>query len=86
MDNEYDNDLIRQAELWATGATIHDVKTLIGMLRSASHVFHKPNGTPRKRAFAEDMMKAANARLVDFMRHGNYTKACDDNPLPSIPE
>jgi hypothetical protein len=31
-----DDDVIRRAQLWATGATIHDVSALIGMYRVAA--------------------------------------------------
>jgi len=81
-----DDDIIRRAELWATGATIHDVKGLIGMYRMATAVLDDPRAKGKKRRrLALETMVCALETLTDFMSHGNYRKARIDNPLPYSP-
>lgn len=81
-----DDDIIRRAELWATGATIHDVKGLIGLYRSGTCVLDGVKGwrhDEEARAQAELNIDVARRRLEAFMSHGDYSKACRDNPWPN---
>lgn len=80
---QQDDDLIRRAELWATGATIHNVKSLIGHYRAACEVLlAKPERPAQVVAFARAFAAWAHKTLTEFMAHGDYQKACRDNPLP----
>lgn len=77
-----DDDVIRRAELWATGATIHDVKGLIGLYRAAIEALDRRRISKRDRRFALELMACAIGTINDFIGHGNYRKARIDNPLP----
>jgi hypothetical protein len=82
-----DADLIRRAEQWATGATIHDVKAVIGLYRSGLIIANDPHGraSPRKRLWGLALADVATARLEAFMRHGDRRRADRENPLPREP-
>lgn len=88
-----DDDIIRRAQLWATGATIHDINCLIGMYRSATAALDGVHGMdtraqrePKIRRFALEMMVCAANTLAAFMQHGDYRKARDSFPLPTHPD
>ncbi len=81
-----DDDIIRRAELWATGATIHDVKHLIGMYRAGVCAMDDPLLDEDRKRYAEILMNWAYKCLTEFMEHGDYRKAKRDNPLPEYPE
>src|SRR4051812_27711523 len=82
-----DDDIIRRAELWATGSTIHDVKGLIGLYRSAIHVLDNPDSFASEQIeHAEELCEVARCTLEDFMRSGDYRKARTDNLLPDYKE
>lgn len=83
-----DDDVIRRAQLWATGATIHDVNSLIGLYRTATAVLDRLPGVrsvdePGVRRWALELVACAFGQLSDFMRHGDYRKAKIENPLPN---
>lgn len=82
-----DDDVVRRAELWATGATIHDVKSLIGSYRTACAVLDRKAGyrdvtEPGVRRWALECMACWRETLEAYMRHGDYRKARLDHPLP----
>ncbi len=88
-----DDDIVRRAQLWATGATIHDVNGLIGMYRSATAAIDGLHGMdtravkePAVRRFAIEVMVCAVNRLAAFMQHGDYRKACAAFPVPVHPD
>lgn len=90
LRNLRDDDIVRRAQLWATGATIHDVNGLIGSYRSAADALDgwlsKPDADPVLVRFGLEFMNYARCALEDFMRHGDYRKAVEDNPLPWHPD
>ena len=75
-------DLIRRAELWATGATIHNVKNLIGAYRSALGAIKQARHTNRHRLWMLVASEVYAAQLEAYMRHGDYRRANRENPLP----
>lgn len=87
-----DDDIIRRAELWATGATIHDVKGLIGAYRTATAAIDGWTKDGRYKngwkdcGFAIEFMAVILNQLNAFMQHGDYRKACRDFPLPKHPK
>lgn len=81
------HDLVRRAELWATGATIHDVKQLLGCYRSACEALDSPRAkraSKRKIESIKAFRDWAVKTLEAFMSHGDYKKANRDNPMPSV--
>lgn len=85
-----DDDIVRRAELWATGATIHDVRGIIGMYRSATGVLDGSKWSasrkePGMERFALELMVCAIETLARYMSHGDYRKARIDTPLPFSP-
>lgn len=81
-----DDDIVRRAELWATGATIHDVKGLIGLYRSAVFILDKGPKDEEQRRRAEDYGETARRRLEAFMAHGDYRRATRENPFQLFSE
>lgn len=88
-----DDDIIRRAQLWATGATIHDVNCLIGCycaataaIDGAAHADSRAKKDPKVRRFAIEFMVCSLNRLAAFMQHGNYRKACESFPMPIHPD
>lgn len=84
-----DDDILRRIELWATGATIHDAKGLIGHYRTFAHFLdngpdegRSKEDWERCRELARKNLPVLAATMEDFMRHGDYRKARRDNPLP----
>ncbi len=75
-------DLIRRAEQWATGATIHNVKNLIGAYRSALGAIRQERHTNRHRLWMLVASEVYAAQLEAYMRHGDYRRARRENPLP----
>lgn len=81
MDTEEDG-LIAEAQLWATGATIHDVKSLIGDYRAFTECANRPGETPKRIEWAEFHARLTVKRLREFMAHGDYKRAMRENPPP----
>lgn len=81
MTEQPEDDIVRQAELWATGATIHNVKNAIGFFRSLVVIAHK---RPSDEATAD--VAAARQFVADYMSHGDYMKAKRDNPTSYLRE
>lgn len=79
-----DDDIVRRAQLWATGATIHDVNGLIGLYQVAVAALDCDNGSKmsKNRRYALETMACAYGSLEHFMSHGDYRKARKANPLP----
>lgn len=77
--------LIRRAELWATGATIHNVKNTIGAYRAALAGANSTLCSARHRLWMLALSEVHVAALEAYMRHGDYRKASRDNPLPRDP-
>lgn len=77
------DDLIRAAELWATGATIHDVKSLIGGIRVFCEALNrtKYTGSMPLNEVREHLDRECKT-LCEFMVHGNYRRARRENPPP----
>lgn len=76
-------DLLRRAELWATGATIHDVKQLTGTIRTAMDALSdrkRKDVVGDKRRWAELMLARYARTLEDFVGHGDYKRAWRENP------
>lgn len=80
-----DADLIWRAETAATGATIHNIRNLIGAYRGGLLGANNVSGKPAKRlyflAYAETMAR----RLEAYIAHGDYRKANNEYPLPHEP-
>jgi hypothetical protein len=82
--NDY-RDLLRRAELWATGATIHNVKQLSGSIEMAVMALSDEKRARKDMKGAKgkwcEMWLARLARtLEDWMGHGDYRRAQRDNP------
>lgn len=75
-----DDDIVRRAQLWATGSTIHEVNGLIGTYRGCIHWLDNPDISLEDKELIEEDRQTAYRRLSDFMKHGNYRLACEDNP------
>ena len=83
-----DYDLVFRAETWATGATIHDVKGLLGHYRMSIYALNheKPATWNRARRKAiRDTMRIIAKTLDEFISHGDYSRAIRENPLPDVP-
>lgn len=80
-----DDDIERRAELWATGATIHNVKNLLGWRRSCVSALKQLRHDDARRRYFEETLVCADKTIEQYMGHGNYLKARDDNPLPTSP-
>lgn len=86
-----DDDILRRIELWATGATIHNVKGLIGLYRTFAAVLDDPKkykGSELGRNLdrcRQDLAVVAKT-MEDWMAHGDYRKARRDNPLSNEQE
>ena len=76
-----DDDVVRRAELWATAATIHNVKGLIGLYRSGTGSLDHPHAWTVRR-YALEVMVCGLESLEALMRHGDYRKARIETPLP----
>lgn len=80
-----DYDLVLRAETWATGATIHDVKGLLGHYRHAIYALNTQKGSRARRKAIRITVAVLAKTLEEFMSHGDYSRARRDNPLPDIP-
>ncbi len=82
-----DDDLLRRIDLWATGATIHNVKNLKGAYRSAWQIIESDSerATPEKKAYYLIFQEAIAKQMAAYMLHGDYKKAGRDFPLPEYP-
>lgn len=71
------NELILRARLQrSNGATAHAVNGLIAVIETCQAALRKnPYDTT-----VQTIARIANCRLFDFLNHGNYQKACEDNP------
>lgn len=71
------NELVLRARLQrANGATAHAINGLIAIVETSQAALHNNPADATIQAIA----RAANNRLFDFLNHGNYQKACEDNP------
>jgi hypothetical protein len=83
-----DDDILRRIELWATGATIHDVRSLMGHYRVCIYILDRPEAYQKNGDYGAkcDLARATITVLAktmeEFMSHGDYRKARRDNPLP----
>lgn len=84
-----DDDIVRRAQLWATGATVHDTNELIGLYRDAIYKLDRhPDPkwkTPPFRRYALELMVCYANRLAAFMSHGDSKKARRDFLPPRYP-
>lgn len=80
-----DDDILRRIELWATGATIHNVRGLIGQYRTWADIVDHPDKypwlTPEAVAEAERNLATVARTMREYMGHGDYRRARRDNPL-----
>jgi hypothetical protein len=83
-----EDDIIREIEMWATGATIHDVKGLIGLFRTADMGVEKRKhaDVPPGRDYCIALREAARTRMLSFMAHGDYRRATREHELPEPPK
>ncbi len=80
-----DEDLIRRVELWCTGATIHNAKNLIGAYRASLGAARQDRHSRRRWLWYLARADTYAAQLESWMRHGDYSRARDANPLPPEP-
>ncbi len=80
-----DDDIVRRAQLWATGATIHDVNQMTGNYCSQCQALDciAKTGVGDRRGFLEWMAWSREV-LEEFMRCGNFRKAREKYPMPRI--
>lgn len=81
-----ESDIVRRAQMWATGATIHNINGLIGVLRAAWMGMNSTTASSAKKMWAESLAICMCCTIEQYMRHGDYKKAREDNPMPPIYE
>ncbi len=67
---------------WATAATIHDAKNLVGCFRSCQAALLQPRHGAEKKARIARSAEALLRTMEQWMEHGDYRRARKDNPLP----
>lgn len=73
--------VIANAQQRATGATVHNVNGMIGVLRATINLTERPGRKPEQLAEDYRILRNITRRLRDYLEHGDAKKARADNPL-----
>jgi hypothetical protein len=75
-----------RAQLWATGATVHDVRCLLGPIEmTVAGLKERWHRNPAMLRWVDQYQAVLVKTLEEFMAHGDYRKARRENPEPEAP-